>query len=41
MGFRLKDNQIKTYIQNKIGLSPVYNKGIVLSNKINIAPLNI
>ena len=40
-GFRIKDKEMMTYVQKKIGLTPVYNKGVVLDNKINITPLNI
>jgi len=39
-GFRLVDNQTMTYVQNKIGLTPIYNKGVLL-NKLNIAPIDI
>jgi len=41
MGFRKHNGQIKTYIQNKIGLTPIYTKGIVLNNGVNIVPLNL
>ena len=39
-GFRLADNQMMTYVQHKIGLTPIYNKEVLL-NKLNIAPINI
>ena len=39
-GFRLVDNQMMTYVQHKIGLTPIYNKGVLL-NKLNIAPIDI
>jgi len=41
MGFRKHNGLIKTYIQNKIGLTPIYSKGIVMNNGINVAPLNL
>jgi len=41
MGFRKHNGVIKTYIQNKIGLTPIYTKGIVLNNGVNIVPLNL
>jgi len=41
MGFRKHNGVIKTYIQNKIGLTPIYTKAIVLNNGVNIAPLNL
>jgi len=41
MGFRKHNGQIKTYFQNKIGLTPIYTKGVVLNNGINIVPLNV
>jgi len=40
-GFRMIDQVMKTYEQKKIGLSPIYTKGVVLGNGINIAPLSI
>ena len=41
MGFRVVDNTMKTYKLHKVGLTPVYNKGIVLNDKISIVPLDI
>jgi len=41
MGFRKHNGQIKTYIQNKVGLTPIYTKGVVLNNGVNIASLNL
>jgi len=41
MGFRRHNGVFKTYVQNKIGLTPIYTKGIVMNNGINITPLNI
>jgi len=29
-----------TYVQHKIGLIPIYSKGVLL-NKLNIAPIDI
>ena len=40
-GFRVSNKIMKTYEQVKIGLTPIYTKGVVLENGINIAPLNI
>jgi len=41
MGFRKHNGQIKTYIQNKIGSTPIYTEGVVLNNGVNVAPLNL
>jgi len=41
MGFRKHNGQIKTFIQNKIGLTPIYTKGVVMNNGVNIVPLNL
>ena len=41
MGFRIDGQLMKTYEQKKIALTPIYAKGVVLENGINIAPLNI
>jgi len=41
MGFRKHNGQIKTNTQNKIGLTPIYTKSVVLNNGINIAPVNL
>jgi len=41
VGFRKHNGVIKTYEQNKIGLTPIYTKGILLDNEINVVPLNL
>jgi len=41
VGFRKHNGQIKTYEQNKIGLTPIYTKGVLLNIGIKIAPLNV
>jgi len=41
MGSRKHNGQVKTYSQNKIGLTPIYTKGIVMTNGVNIAPLDL
>jgi len=41
MGFRKHNGVIKTYIRNKIGLTPIYTKEIVMNNGVNIAPLDL
>ena len=40
-GFRFMDKIIKTYEQEKIGLSPIYTKGVVMDDGIHIRPLDI
>jgi hypothetical protein len=40
-GFRFDNKIMKTYEQEKVALTPIYTRGIVLDNGINIAPLNI
>ena len=40
-GFRFTDKLIKTYEQEKIGLSPIYTKGVVMDDGIHIRPLDI
>ena len=40
-GFRFINKNIKTYEQNKIGLSPIYAKGVILEDGIHIRPLII
>ena len=40
-GFRMIGGYMKTYTQEKKGLSYVYNKRILLSNGIDTIPLNI
>jgi len=41
MEFRKHNGVIETYTQNKIGLTPIYTKGVVVNNGVNIAPLNL
>jgi len=41
MGFRKHNGVIKTYIQNKIGLTPIYTKGLVMNNDVNRTPLSL
>ena len=38
-GFRVDNNQIMTYTQNKLGLSAYYNKRIVAADDIHTQPL--
>jgi hypothetical protein len=38
-GFRFTQRIMKTYEQNKIGLSPIYTKGVVMSDGIHIRPI--
>ena len=40
-GFRYIAGTMKTYEQDKIGLTPIYVKGIVMDDGIHIRPLNI
>jgi hypothetical protein len=40
-GFRFTEKMIKTYEQNKIGLSPIYTKGRLFEDGIHICPLII
>ena len=40
-GFRYIDNSMKTYQQEKIGLSSIYSKGIVFDDGIHISTNNI
>ena len=40
-GFRFNNKSIKTYEQNKIGLSPIYTKGRLFEDGIHIYPLEI
>ena len=40
-GFRYSDRTMKTYEQDKIGLSSVYVKGVVMDDGIHIRPLDI
>jgi len=41
VGFRKYNGVMCTYTQSKIGLTPIYTKGIVMNNGVNIAPLKI
>jgi len=41
VGFKKHNGVMHTYEQNKIGLTPIYTKGVVLNNGVNIAPLKI
>ena len=38
-GFRVLNNSMQTYEQKKIGLSPVYTKGVVMDDGIHIRPI--
>jgi len=40
-GFRFLDKAMKTYTQDKIGLNPIYVKGVVMDDGNHIYPLNI
>jgi len=40
-GFRFINKTMKTYEQDKIGLSPIYIKGIVMEDGIHVRPLDI
>ena len=40
MGFRVYDQVIVTYEQNKLGLSPYYDKRYVLADDIHTRPLD-
>ena len=40
-GFRYIDGTMKTYEQEKVGLTPTYVKGVVMHDGIHIHPLNI
>ena len=40
-GMRFIDKKIKTYVQEKIGLSPIYTKGVVMDDGVHIRPLDI
>jgi len=40
-GFMFKDKTMKTYEQDKIGLTPIYVKGVVMKDGIHIHPLDI
>ncbi len=40
-GFRFTNNSIKTYEQNKVGLSSIYTKGVLFEDGIHIRPLLI
>ena len=38
-GFRFEQKTMKTYNQKKIGLSPIYTKGVVMDDGIHIRPI--
>ena len=38
-GFRMVNKEMQTYEQKKIGLSPVYTKGVVMDDGIHIRPI--
>jgi len=38
-GFRFEQKLMKTYEQHKIGLSPIYTKGVVMEDGIHIRPI--
>ena len=40
-GFRYIDKTMKTYEQEKIGLTPIYVKGVVMEDGVHICPLSI
>ena len=40
-GFRFIDKTMKTYEQDKIGLSQIYIKGVVMEDGIHVRPLDI
>jgi hypothetical protein len=40
-GFRFIDKNIKTYEQNKVALTPIYVKGIVMDDGVHIRPLDL
>jgi hypothetical protein len=40
-GFRYIDKTMKTYEQEKIGLTPIYVKGVVMKDGVHIHPLSI
>jgi len=40
-GFRFENKTMKTYEQTKIGLSPIYTKGVVMDDGIHIRPFLI
>jgi hypothetical protein len=40
-GFRFIDKDIKTYEQNKIALTPIYVKGVVMDDGVHIHPLSL
>jgi len=41
VGFRRHNGVMHTYEQNKVGLTPIYTKSVVLNNGVNISPLKI
>jgi hypothetical protein len=38
-GFRFEQKSMKTYEQNKVGLTPIYTKGVVMDDGIHIRPI--
>ena len=40
-GFRFLDKSIKTYEQNKIALTPIYVKGVVMDDGVHVHPLSL
>jgi hypothetical protein len=40
-GFRFIDKVIKTYEQNKIALTPIYVKGVVMDDGLHVRPLDL
>ena len=40
-GFRYINGSMKTYEQDKIGITPIYVKGVVMDDGIHVHPLNI
>jgi hypothetical protein len=40
-GFRFTDKTMKTYEQNKVGLTPIYVKGVVMDDCVHIRPLDL
>jgi hypothetical protein len=38
-GFRFVEKTMKTYEQNKIGLTPIYTKGVVMEDGIHVRPI--
>ena len=40
-GFRFIDKTMKTYEQVKVGITPIYVKGVVMDDGIHIRPLDL